>query len=166
MPINIRAKGAGGEREVADALNYRAHLAHQKLGLPFSWADDGAQRNQIQTAVGGCDLTNTWGLAIEVKRQEALAINTWWAQACASAKALNWEPVLCYRQNGKKWRVVMSVGLQLPPSPDEAPWKLVRAEMEWELFLDYYQARVERLLAIRAVQAMHVEATMIGANVS
>jgi hypothetical protein len=166
MGINIRNKGAGGEREVADALNYAAYKVHQRLGLPFSFADDGAQRNQIQTAIGGCDLTNTWGLAIEVKRQEALSIGTWWTQCVKSAETLNHVPVLCFRQNGKKWRVIMMAGLALPPSAGEVPWKIARVEIDWDTFLDFYEQQVERMIAMRAAAQNHIDATMIHANVS
>lgn len=140
---NIRVKGATGEREVADALNYRASLAFTALGLPFSWSDDGAQRNQLQTAVGGCDLTNTWGLAIEIKRQETLSVNTWWAQCVASAERAKQEPVLIYRQSRQPWRVVMYTWIQQPLADAlSEPWKKVRSEISWDDFLNFYQERV------------------------
>ena len=44
---------------------------------------------------------------MEVKRQEQLAINTWWAQCVKSAIDLDKFPVLMYRQNSKKWKVVL-----------------------------------------------------------
>jgi hypothetical protein len=166
MTINIRAKGAGAEREVADALNYRASLAFTNKGLPFSYSDNGAQRNQLQTAVGGCDLTNTWGLAIEVKRQEALSIGTWWAQCIASAARNGDDPVLIFRQNKQKWRVIMNGAVLLPPAPDDIPWRMMRVEVEWGPFLDYYQKRVERLLDIQSATKAHQEATLIQADLA
>lgn len=147
--VNIRTKGQTGEREVADALNYRASLAFQKANVPFSWSDDGAQRNQLQTAVGGCDLTNTWGLAVEIKRQEQLSVNTWWAQCVKSAERLQQEPVLIYRQSRQPWRVVMNTWMQYPlfgPEMNDGVWQKVRSEIQWDEFLSYYQERVYRML--------------------
>lgn len=145
--VNIRVKGASEEREVADALNYRASLAFAAVGVPFSWKDNGAQRNQLQTAVGGCDLTQTWGLAIEIKRQEQLSINTWWAQCEASANRLQQEPVLIFKQSRVARRVIMYGWLMYPNVlPGEVPWKRVRTEITWEAFLDFYQERVRRML--------------------
>jgi hypothetical protein len=161
VAINIRVKGASGEREIADALNYRASLVHARLGLPFSWADDGAQRNQLQTAIGGCDLTKTWGYAVEIKRQEMLNINGWWAQCVASAIDAKMEPVLIFRQSRQKWRVILNVAIQLPPSVDQIPWQLTRGEITWEAFQDIYEQRIERLLRIQQSQTDHIQNTMI-----
>ena len=104
MGINIRAKGAGGEREICDVLNSIIQDTMRILKFPpkeVEAAGRTVQRNQNQSAVGGNDLTNTFGLSIEVKRQEQLAINTWWAQCLAAANRNNEHPVLLYRQNGK-----------------------------------------------------------------
>lgn len=107
--INIRQKGADGERQVAKLLNAIIHAVVVELGYP---ADQQAkalsmvQRNQNQSAVGGKDLVNTMGLSFEVKRQEQLSVNTWWRQ-CTEAAARNGEhPVLIWRQNReRKWRI-------------------------------------------------------------
>jgi hypothetical protein len=125
--------------------------------MPFSWADDGAQRNQIQTAVGGCDLTNTWGLAIEIKRQEALSVNTWWKQTELSAQRAQQEPVLIFRQSRQPRRVVMYTWMQYPaPCVENCDpmWKKVRVELSWDDFLDYYQERVRRLLQAREFERL------------
>jgi hypothetical protein len=105
MSINIRQKGAGGEREIAARLNDIIRLVLHKRGELM--VTPHVQRNQNQTAVGGCDLTGTFDFAIEIKRQEALSIETWWKQCCASASELGKIPVLIFKQNRKKWRVVM-----------------------------------------------------------
>lgn len=117
MTINIRAKGQNGEREIADMMNLVVMRVMKDLG--HSEADvlavaNTVQRNQNQSAVGGNDLSNTFGLSIEVKRQEDLSINAWWKQ-CAEAAARNGElPVLAYRQNRKPWRMRLPVALPLP----------------------------------------------------
>ena len=78
MGINIRQKGQNGEREVADMLNGIIYLAMRELEFPEEECLKGlktVQRNQMQTAIGGNDLTNCFGMSIEVKRQEALSVN-------------------------------------------------------------------------------------------
>ena len=81
--MNIRTKGRAGEREVAKMLNDIVSDVNRELNnvvIKGSVAAQPFQRNQNQSAVGGHDLSNPFGLAIEVKRQETLSINTWWEQ--------------------------------------------------------------------------------------
>jgi hypothetical protein len=81
MGINVRTKGAEGEREVAKMLNAIVATVRKELDLPqYATMDELFQRNQNQSAVGGADLSNNLGLEIEVKRQEALSVNSWWKQ--------------------------------------------------------------------------------------
>lgn len=139
--INVKQKGAGGEREVANALNPIIRRVLAAGGYPAP-AVDPVQRNQNQSAVGGNDLTGTFGVGIEVKRQESLSINTWWKQ-CTEAAARNGEvPVLLFRQNGKKWRCVMPGQLDLPGAQLQA-----RVEVEWDAFLQWFEHWVTRKLA-------------------
>jgi hypothetical protein len=117
MGINVRTKGQQGEREVADMLNLIIYQSMKKLGYPEQEALRGmttVQRNQMQSAVGGNDLTNCLGLSIEVKRQEVLAVPTWWRQTCAAAERNNEVPVLMYRQNRKAWKIRTKVWVNLP----------------------------------------------------
>ena len=115
--INVRQKGQGAEREIANTLNSIIYQTMLELGYPQDQAVKGAsavQRNQQQTAVGGNDLIHTFGLGIEVKRQEQLSIPAWWRQCCEqSHKNQEW-PVLLYRQNQKKWRCITYMAPQLP----------------------------------------------------
>lgn len=104
--INIRAKGQNGEREIAQMLNDIYAIVYAKLGLELPEKDI-AQRRQNQSAVGGSDLDNTCGFSIEIKRQEQLAINTWWTQCLVSAKEDKKMPVLLYRQSRKQWKAVL-----------------------------------------------------------
>lgn len=138
--INIRQKGANGERELATELNTAINVVKMQLGMTIT-ADAIVQRNQNQSAVGGCDLVGTFGFAIEVKRQEQLNINTWWAQCVKSAEHLDEEPVLIYRQNGKKWRVVMLCELPVPGVNRKRVQ--ARCEISFEDFLEVFKAAVK-----------------------
>ena len=136
--IHIVNKGKTGEREVADAMNYCVYLAMQELGYPADECLKGMsyiQRNQIQTAIGGCDLVNCFGLSIEVKRQETLDLNSWWKQCEASAKRDNTIPVLIYRQNKKPWRVRTYVWIPLPDGHQMQGF----AEFDWNTFRTWFQ---------------------------
>lgn len=117
MGINIRQKGQQGEREIADMLNLIVYTVMKELDYSEDECLKGfntVQRNQNQSAVGGNDLTNCFGLSIEVKRQEQLSVNTWWAQCLAAAERNNEMPVLMYRQNRKAWRIRTFVWVNLP----------------------------------------------------
>lgn len=131
MAINVRTKGQTGEREICKMLNDLYKQVYAILDMPFPEKDI-AQRNQNQSAVGGCDISNTCNYAIEVKRQEQLAINTWWKQCVVSAQEVGKFPVLLYRQNGKKWKCIMFVNPLRTYMEEELKW--VRAEMSIEDF--------------------------------
>lgn len=141
MGINIRQKGQEGEREIQRALEpiVRKVLAQGGHPLPEKPI---IQRNQNQSAVGGSDLSNTFGLAIEVKRQEQLSINTWWKQCETSAQEANEMPVLLYRQNGKKWKCVLYTWANLPG----AKHIRIRSEISWEDFLHWFELWVTEQL--------------------
>ena len=106
MGANPRTKGQNGEREVALLLNGILVLVLRELKRPaedIGKAATSVQRNQNQSAVGGGDLINTFGLCIEIKRQETLNVEAWWRQCQTQAKRnVEW-PVLLYRQNNKAW---------------------------------------------------------------
>ncbi len=153
MGINIRQKGAEGERQVAKALNevIAAVLREQQWSPEIiAGCEKCVQRNQNQSAVGGCDLSNVFGLAIEVKRQEQLSVNTWWTQ-CVAAAARNREfPVLVYRQNRQSWSVIMYGSLALPTLNEGGLGATrsisARVEVSWETFLEWFNAWVHRKL--------------------
>jgi Holliday junction resolvase len=144
MGINIRAKGQNGERELQTVLESIVREQYAILGrvLPDKPI---VQRNQNQSAVGGCDLVGTFGLAIEVKRQEALSINTWWQQTVISAQETGGIPVLLYRQNGKKWKCVVNAHLPLPLF-DEYQVAGVRCEIDFESFKQWFALHVRNSL--------------------
>lgn len=144
MGINIRAKGQNGEREIANDLNEIICSIHKRIGIPIP-EKPLVQRNQNQSAVGGCDLSGTFGLAIEVKRQEQLAINTWWDQCEKSANELGQTPVLLFRQNGKKWRCILYTELALGQAGTLGPASIrVRSEIEYADFCKYFEIHVLR----------------------
>lgn len=140
MGINIRTKGQEGEREVARAMNsiVESVLTNKGLALPEKPV---IQRNQNQSAVGGHDLSNPFNLGIEVKRQEAISVNTWWTQCTNSCVATGDIPVLVYRKNKAKWAVVLLVDL---PVGDGVHVSRVRAEIEWNSFLQWFYTFVSR----------------------
>jgi hypothetical protein len=148
MGINIRQKGAEGEREVYKMLNPIIGEVAAAMGLPpeqIEAAKTCVQRNQNQTAVGGCDLTNVFGLAIEVKRQEQLSVGTWWRQCVASAERNNELPVLMYRQNRKPWRVRTYAWLALPGSEPSSYNRqaMIVAEFDEDTFKRWFREWVK-----------------------
>jgi Holliday junction resolvase len=93
MPINSRNKGAQGEREVAKII-------FDELGIE-------CQRNLDQWRSGGFDLTGLDGWAIEVKRAKKPLLAQWWTQTVEQAEQAQLHPVLWYRLDNQKWRVVV-----------------------------------------------------------
>lgn len=97
-PGGAKAKGAAGERELAQLLTGWALLRGIQIDLT---------RNLEQTRGGGHDLTGLerYGMAVEVKRVEANGLRQWWAQAVRQAEAVGGlTPVLAYRANRQPWR--------------------------------------------------------------
>ncbi len=151
--LNKKTKGDSGEREVAQALNDILVKILYSLGKEIPEVDI-VQRNKNQAAVGGSDLSNTLGLCIEVKRQEALSINTWWKQCTAAAERNKDIPVLIYRQNRKPWKVVIPMGINIYDQrvSSGSLWlNTYRAEIAWDDFLDFFEcwARTQISLGVQ-----------------
>ena len=72
-----RNKGAQGEREFLKIVTEL--LADRGVTVEL-------RRNYDQTAIGGADCLRLPGVAIEVKRQETLALPSWWRQAIDQAQ--------------------------------------------------------------------------------
>lgn len=146
MTIDIRQKGAEGEREVCKMLNSIIVEVMTSCGFPadsIAAATQSVQRNSNQSAVGGNDLCNTFGMSIEIKRQEALSIGTWWKQCKAAAERNNELPVLMYRQNRKPWHVVTYAFLHVPGSePDSWSSQQVIAQFDIDQFKSWFRAWV------------------------
>lgn len=98
--INSRSKGQRAEREVVHLLQPIVDRITEARELPYL----DIERNQNQSNSGGYDLVGLNWLAIEVKHQEVLSVDTWWAQARRQAK-VGQIPVLVYKKNRVAFRV-------------------------------------------------------------
>ena len=124
MKINSSKKGPVGEREFGKWITELLDL------------DEPAKRKLGQAREGGLDF-EIGHMYIEVKRREQLALRDWWIQA---KKACGPEhlPVVAYRQNRQKWRILLSashVGLQhgfIVLEPEETKRYLIKS---WEHYL-------------------------------
>lgn len=102
-----RNKGKSGEREVIKLLQPVLDTEYQRVGkVPPT-----LRRNLMQSYKGiqgydNHDLVGLEWLALEVKRQEANNVNSWWEQAVEQAGEGK-EPVLFYRKNNAAWKVRM-----------------------------------------------------------
>ena len=93
-------KGHAGERELARLLT-------EALGRSV-------ERNVDQARAGGADLLLTDLYAIQVKRQQDLALATWWRQTVRDAARHELRPALAYRQNRQPWQVVIRLSDLVP----------------------------------------------------
>ena len=109
MSASQRNKGATGERELFALLT-------EQLGVTVT-------RNLTQTRGGGADALDVPGWAIECKRQEALSLASWWAQAQRQAEQTGRKPALFYRQSRKPWRAVLDLH-HIAPGVFTAPGSL------------------------------------------
>lgn len=124
MTINSREKGKSAEREL---LNKIKEL----------WPGLELSRNLEQTRNGGHDILGLPGWALEVKRYSRVTqadVKNFWQQTLEQARKDNSRPMLAYRQNQQKWRIVvrasdaMSVDCEDPDSIENA------LEMSLDLF--------------------------------
>lgn len=93
MAINSRAKGAKGERELANKLKEYGYKC---------------RRGQQFSGLEGEDVVGLDYIHIECKRVEKLNINDALRQANRDAKN-NQMPAVFHRKNGEKWKVTMSL---------------------------------------------------------
>lgn len=93
MPINSRNKGKSGEAEVIKII-------HGELGIKCC-------RNLDQVRNGGHDILGLDGWAIEVKRAKKPLLAQWWTQTVEQAEQGGLHPVLWYKLDYQKWRVVV-----------------------------------------------------------
>ncbi len=92
MAKNSRAKGAKGERELANLLKENGYTARR--GQQYCGAN------------GDADVVGLEGIHIECKRVERLNIDEAMAQAIADAKEGEM-PAVFHRKNRKGWLVTM-----------------------------------------------------------
>lgn len=96
-----RNKGQRGEREFASLIQEWSAPVITAVGTEFALE---MKRNLQQTREGGHDLVGIPWLAVEVKRQENLALPAWWRQTVEQAERVGAIPFLAYRQNRTPWR--------------------------------------------------------------
>lgn len=105
---NRLLKGKNGEREVCRLLRDIIESVCDRLLIEPNerthWLDQ-IRRNLAQSENGGEDIC-AFGLSIEIKRQEILNLDKWWMQCDFNARKTNSIPVLMYRQNRRKWRIM------------------------------------------------------------
>ena len=132
--VHIVNKGKQGERE---AIKYLQPIINDVCdAIEVSRVE--LYRNQNQSALGGYDIDGLPWLAIEIKRQEALSINTWWKQV-NNARADNQVPLLMFRQNRKKWRFIINSHIHTGGSG----FIEVRSELNADDFKRWFQARLK-----------------------
>ena len=82
MPINIRNKGANGEREVVNLLTAEIENLHKEMyecsGILVKCPE--LIRNTHQSAIGGEDIAGLPFYSVEVKRCEKVELGKWWLQ--------------------------------------------------------------------------------------
>ena len=92
MTINSKQKGSRSEREVAEIIRKHGFEARRSAQYCGNTGD-------------APDITTNLPYHIEVKHQETLRIDEWWEPATRDAKDNT--PILVFRKNKQKWRVVM-----------------------------------------------------------
>lgn len=135
--LTSRNKGKRGEREVVNLLQPVVTKVAEEVGMGEV---PQLQRNLMQSHKGGYDLVGLDWLALEVKFHKTLAVNQWWKQTVAQAKA-GQEPVLFYRQNNAAWRVRMRGQLRVGSDFVRAP-----VDIAVEAFLAYFELRLKKEL--------------------
>jgi hypothetical protein len=99
--INVRAKGAGGEREFCRWMKDHLNL-HPERKNP--------ERNLEQVRSGGTDVIYP-PFAVEVKRCEKMNFGGWWLQSVIAARKLSLEPIVAFRRNHQDWEFLIAAKL-------------------------------------------------------
>lgn len=94
MTVNSKAKGARGERELANEL--KAYGFNTRRGQQYCGAN------------GDADVVGVPHIHIECKRVEKLNIDTAYKQACDDARD-DEIPVVMHRKDKQDWKVTMSL---------------------------------------------------------
>lgn len=81
MTINVRDKGANGERELCNILQPVVDSVAKAHGMEAPRL----RRNLMQYSEGGEDIVGLPWYSIEVKRVEVLAVDKWWEQCVTQA---------------------------------------------------------------------------------
>lgn len=130
--LHSRNKGKKGEREVVGILQPTVDDVYRSCGL----LPPVLQRNQNQSHLGGCDIIGLDWLAVEVKLDKSLAVDTWWEQTlrqCGQQQS----PVLFFRRDNVKWRVRSFVTMQ-----SGGVWLTMPAVLSVEDWMRWFRARL------------------------
>jgi len=127
-------KGKRGEREVVQLLQPVVTRVYLDAGKE----PPTLQRNTIQSHMGGFDLVGLDWLAPEVKRCETLNLNAWTEQCIGQAK-VGQVPVLFFKQNNQKWRVMMHSILVTGGASNFKVW----SEIKLDDFLVYFEYKLK-----------------------
>lgn len=142
-----REKGKRAERQVVQMLQPVVTEVYSALGCPQDQIPC-LQRNTIQAHKGGYDIVGLDWLALEVKHQETLKVDDWWEQTVRQAQGGK-EPVLFYKSNNVRFRVVISGQIEIAGTISEKDGRRPRrvkcpVDISADVFLIYFR---ERLLA-------------------
>lgn len=131
--VHVVNKGKAGEREAINFIQPTINKVYEMMGV------DAVQlyRNQNQSALGGYDIDGLPWIALEIKRQETLNLNAWWAQVNKASRE-GQVPVVMFRQNRKQWRFLIPAWLHTGGKGHMQ----VRAEITKEAFLEWFEERL------------------------
>ena len=140
-----REKGKRAERQVVQLLQPVVTEVYSKLGCPQDQIPL-LQRNTIQAHKGGYDIVGLDWLALEVKHQETLKVDEWWEQTTRQA-GYDKEPVLFYKKNSVRWRVVMLGQIEIAGTVSEKDGGRPRrvrtpVDISADVFLIYFRERI------------------------
>lgn len=127
-----REKGKRAEREVVKLLQPVVTKVYQEAGKEVPMLE----RNLMQSHKGGHDIVGLEWMALEVKHHETLQISQWWEQTKKQAGKTR-VPVLIYKQNRIKWRVLMFGYLPAGTERVRCP-----CDVSLEAFLVYFESRL------------------------
>ena len=110
MTINSKQKGKRAELEVAKILRDHGY-------------DDARRTAQYAGNTGdAADVIGLPGFHLEVKHQETVRLDEWWAQAVRDSDFSGNIPLVVHRKNGQKWKVTMDFETFLEVVKDYVPY--------------------------------------------
>lgn len=132
-----RDKGQRAERAAIALLQPVVNKVFQEMGRePPELA-----RNLMQSRNGGFDVVGLEWMALEIKHHENLNIAQWWAQTKNQA-GQGRIPVLMYKQNNVKFRIVMFGYLPAGERRVRCP-----VDIALDAFLAYFETMVKAQLS-------------------
>ena len=134
--LRSRNKGKRAEREIYHLLQPTVNVVYGEYDLEPPLLE----RNQMQSHRGGYDIVGLDWMAIEVKHQESFHIKQWWKQTTTQA-GQGQVPVLFYRKNHAKWRVMMYGRLEAG-----SKFVLTPIDITIDSFMLYFKDMVREML--------------------